>query len=371
MNNETPTSFLDYQKLLKRAWDTWQENLGKSFSSGSANSGMQEQAERALSGLKAHLELMERMNMGFADETGDWKSSLGDVFGNFSANPFMQAYTEAVDLAGGGPQAWAQSTGASQPPWFATWKDMLGMPAFGPGREQQERDQALAKAWSELHTRQMRYQALLAKVARMGVDRLESRLAERAEPGRQIEQMRELYNLWVDAAEEAYQEVALSPQWRQTYGDLVNAQMQVRTQMQDRVERLAREWGMPTRSEVDTLGQRLQALRRELRATRKILDEIRARPTPAEPVADSSPVLRKSPAARKSPATRKNPAATKVSSTGEGAKRASPGRHTTASKQPASSRKNDSSGISTSPRKTTATHKSPSAMSRRSVKGRQ
>ncbi len=367
MNNETPASFVDYQELLKQAWDAWQENLGKSFSSGSANNGMQEQAERALSGLKAHLELMERMSLGFADETGDWKSSLREVFGDFAANPFMQAYTEAVDMAGGGPQAWAQSAGASPPPWLASWKDMLGMPAFGPGREQQERDQALAKAWSELHTRQMRYQALLAKAARMGVDRLESRLEERAEPGRQIEQMRELYNLWIDAAEEAYKEVALSPQWRQAYGDMLNAQMQVRSQMQDRVERLAREWGMPTRSEVDTLGQRLQALRRELRTTRKMVDEIRAHPTSSSSTADSAPVARKSAAPRKA---KKTPVATKVSSTDDLTKRASPGRRTTSSKRPASSRKNPSSGISAPPRKTAVTHKSPSSISRRSVKGR-
>ncbi len=370
MNNETPSSLVDYQELLKQAWDAWQENLGKSFSSGSANNGMQEQAERALSGLKAHLELMERMSMGFADETGDWKSSLADIFGNFATNPFMQAYTEAVDMAGGGPQAWAQSAGASPPPWLASWKDMLGMPAFGPGREQQERDQALAKAWSELHTRQMRYQALLAKVARMGVDRLELRLAERAEPGRQIQQMRELYNLWIDAAEEAYREVALSPQWRQAYGDMMNAQMQVRSQMQDRVERLAREWGMPTRSEVDTLGQRLQTLRRELRATRKILDEIRAYPIPTESAADSAPAARKRTAAAKTSKTPKTPVVTRMSATGKSVKRASSGRRSTASKRPASSGKNHSSGTSAVLRKTTATRKSPSPTSRRSVKGK-
>ena len=224
------------------------------------------------------------------------------------------------------------------------------MPALGPGREQQERDQALAKAWSELHTRQKRYQALLAKVARMGVDRLELRLAERAEPGRQIEQMRELYNLWVDAAEEAYQEVALSPQWRQVYGDLVNAQMQVRAQVQDRVERLARTWGMPTRSEVDTLGQRLQALRRELRATRKLLDEIRQRPTQSETVANSASK------------------AGKKSSTSKLSQPASPGRRATASKRSVSSKKDLSSGPAT-PRKTAATHKPSRLRSRHSTKG--
>ncbi len=362
MNNETPTSFADYQELFKQAWDTWQKNLQTSFSPGSTNYGMQEQAERALSGLKAHFELMERMNMGLTNESGDWRSSLKEVFGNFAANPFMQAYTEAVDLTGGGPQAWTQSVGLSPPSWLTAWKERLGMPALGLGREQQERDQALAKAWSELHTRQNRYQALLAKVARMGVDRLELRLAERAEPGRQIEQMRELYNLWVDAAEEAYQEVALSPQWRQVYGDLVNAQMQVRAQVQDRVERLARAWGMPTRSEVDTLGQRLQTQRRELRATRKILDEMRRHPTQSETAANSASTAGKTKKTKKTPVTGKESATSKLSQP------ASSGRRAAASKRSASSRKDPSSGISATSRKTAATPQPSLLRSRRPAK---
>ncbi|HEX5123628.1 MAG TPA: poly(R)-hydroxyalkanoic acid synthase subunit PhaE, partial [Rhodanobacteraceae bacterium] len=93
----------------------------------------------------------------------------------------------------------------------------------------------------------------------------ESKLAAREEPGRQIDSLRALYDLWVDAAEESYAEVALSPEFREVYGALVNAQMRVRSQMQQEVERIATDFGMPTRSELDSIGQRLHDLRREMR----------------------------------------------------------------------------------------------------------
>jgi hypothetical protein len=53
--------------------------------------------------------------------------------------------------------------------------------------------------------------------------------------------------------------------------------MRLRAQMQQAVERLSVVLGMPTRSELNSIGERLQALRREVRAQRggdALIDEI-------------------------------------------------------------------------------------------------
>src|SRR5690606_9996916 len=73
----------------------------------------------------------------------------------------------------------------------------------------------------------------------------------REEPGRQIETPRALFDLWIDAAEEAYAEIALSPEFRRAYADLVDAQMRVRAGLQGQVEQVCATLGMPTRTEVD------------------------------------------------------------------------------------------------------------------------
>jgi hypothetical protein len=103
------------------------------------------------------------------------------------------------------------------------------------------------------------------------MERFESKLAEHSEPGRQIGSMRALYDLWIDAAEEAYAETALSPAFREAYGNLVNTQMRSKQLQQREVSRHASELGLPTRSELDGVLRRIHQLQRELRELRSAL----------------------------------------------------------------------------------------------------
>src|SRR3546814_13439405 len=67
---------------------------------------------------------------------------------------------------------------------------MPDTPAFGPGREQQERWQALLKAQLENHQAQSRYQALLGKVMEQAFVVFEGKLAEHEAPGRHLGSLR-------------------------------------------------------------------------------------------------------------------------------------------------------------------------------------
>jgi polyhydroxyalkanoate synthase subunit PhaE len=126
--------------------------------------------------------------------------------------------------------------------------------------------QALAAAIHEYTQISARYQALLQQVNTQGIARLQEMLGQRTEPGKQVDSMKALYDLWVDAMEEAYSNMALSDEYRDVFGAMVNAQMRVRKLQQQQTEQMCRELGIPTRSEVDSLGQRVQQLRRELNA---------------------------------------------------------------------------------------------------------
>lgn len=141
----------------------------------------------------------------------------------------------------------------------------LDMPTFGLNREHQERAQALASAWVEYMATQKRYDELMLSSARRTFDILESKLSEREQPGRQIETPRALYDLWIDAAEEAFAEVAMSGEYRSIYGELVNTQMRVRAGINAEIERIGAQFGLPTRTEVDSLARQVQELKRQLR----------------------------------------------------------------------------------------------------------
>ncbi len=145
----------------------------------------------------------------------------------------------------------------------------LKAPAFGYLREHQEHYQKMALAFVEFQQATKAYNALIMKSSQRSFEILELKLAERSEPGRQIDSVRALYDLWVDSAEEAYAEIALSDEFRKVYGDVVNSQMRVRSQMQQEVERIGVDLGMPTRTELNSVHKRLHDLRRELRASQE------------------------------------------------------------------------------------------------------
>lgn len=138
-------------------------------------------------------------------------------------------------------------------------------PAFGFLRERQEHQQRVAQALVDYQTQTRRYDALMMRAGVLGAQRFQDKLAERAASERPVESLRALYDLWVDAAEEGYAEVAASMEFREAYGALVNAQMRLRSLLREDVERISVDLGIPTRSEVDSIGRRLQELRRELR----------------------------------------------------------------------------------------------------------
>ena len=305
----------DFERLTRQSWDAWQGWMKGGATAGSvpAAAASSEAAERALAGLKGYFTLLESLWAGAPDaaSAGDWRGWLNGVFSG-PGQPFAQAFADTSGIAGGGPDAWLLEARRVAEPLLAGLRKDMNLPAFGLAREHQERGQHLLQALADLQQTLAQYHALLARAGRLAAERLEARLAEHSEPGRQVESLRALYDLWVDAAEDAFQETALSPEYRSVYGALVNAQSRVRLEGQAQTEVLVREMGLPTRSEVATLGQRLHEMRRTLRARGELADEIaalraevealkRGRTGAAAPAAKSGSSARvKAPAAGKS-----------------------------------------------------------------------
>jgi hypothetical protein len=145
------------------------------------------------------------------------------------------------------------------------------MPAFGIGREHQERLQKLAQAQLDLQQHENTYNALMLKSAQHAYAAFEKKLVERDAPGRQLTTARALFDLWIEAAEEAYAEMALSPEFRDAYGARVNAQMRLRQAVQGEVEQMSATLGMPTRSDLDAAFRKIADLER---AVRRLRDDI-------------------------------------------------------------------------------------------------
>jgi poly[(R)-3-hydroxyalkanoate] polymerase subunit PhaE len=337
-------AFQDWQASSRRYWDAWNDSTRKAFeaSSRTMNSdatpwhegleqwsrmftqpvSQSETMERLLSGAKSYFALLQSLaanssGTGTLDAKA-WTDMLRQSF-NFPGadaslfdNPLARALRE---VAGQGAKGFEQMM-ESFAPVMQQARALFDMPAFGYLREHQEHYQKLAQAMLDYQQQTNRYNVLIARASHRGFELFEDKLAERGEPGRQVESVRALYDLWVDAAEEAYAEVALSPEFREVYGALVNAQMRVRQHVQQEVERVAVDLGMPTRSEIDSIGKRLHETRRELKrqaeaapdlaaevaALRAEVEQLKAAGKRATPRAAAKAASGHKPAAAKKPA---------------------------------------------------------------------
>jgi class III poly(R)-hydroxyalkanoic acid synthase PhaE subunit len=201
---------------------------------------------------------------GAGDIARAWKQALGAA----GDNPFPEIFKAMRGHGAQGLDQWIEDASPYLDAWRREGMSWLSLPAFGLGREHQERVQALARAQVEYQEQTAAYNALMAKSGERAFELFEAKLAEREEPGRQLTSARALFDLWIDAAEESYAQIALSPEFRSTYGALVNAQMRLRSGIQKEVELACGTFGMPTRSEMDAAHRKVADLERQLRRLR-------------------------------------------------------------------------------------------------------
>ncbi len=315
MNSSTKDWIDSWQALQQQYWNAWsdatrgvvqppkantpwQEGLEQWSKLFGTSSKQTETADRLISSAKNYVALMQsllgaaagKVPAGF--EVPNWTDALRNGFNMsdlsrpgmdamFRNNPFMKIFADMR-----GPHAMGfDKLPDSFTPFLNQMKQeglsWLHAPAFGFAREHQEHYQKMAAAFVDFQDALGRYNALMLKSSQRSFEIFESKLGEHDEPGRQIDSMRALYDLWVDAAEDAYAEIALSDEFRKVYGDVVNSQMRVRQAIQQEVERMSSDFGMPTRSELNGVHKRLHELRREVRNGRspessREIDELRA-----------------------------------------------------------------------------------------------
>jgi len=330
----------DFDSLARQYWNTWNEMLGR-------NGGFQ--------GLGLPGGMAGGMGNPFAGGSfagNPFAASLGGMNGGLPPglagfDPgayewFGQMQRLAADFSNGGAHAaeianaWREMMGKDGPHSFArmlrsmhgglagnNWMEQvqpmldamlrplreqnaqwLHRPAFGPLREHQERLQALALAWQEWDKRNEEFNELLGRVGQDAFARFEVMLQECDAPGKRLESARALFDLWIDAAEEAWAELAFTDEYRSAYGQMTNAMMRLRLALQREVEQFCALLGMPGRTEVDALARKVAELERAQHAARRVAKAGSAEKGAVTPVARKrvAPVPAAKPAVAAAPA---------------------------------------------------------------------
>ncbi|WP_068873300.1 class III poly(R)-hydroxyalkanoic acid synthase subunit PhaE, partial [Xanthomonas translucens] len=247
----------------REAIDTWAQWLPR---------GTGTQAEDAVSQLQQH--------------AGEWFGAMQQVAAQFagrdaSSADVAEAWKQQVQgqreqmlqwligSARGAGQAgmdpWLQQAAHWLQGWQRDSGPWLQMPGFGPGRNHHARWRALAKAQQEYQAQLQAYLGQLQGAIDRAFGVFEAKLREHEDPGRQLTNARAMFDLWIDAAEEAYAASALSEEFREVYAGFANAQMRLRALLQRETEQLCEQLGLPTRTELDAAHRHIADLERRLR----------------------------------------------------------------------------------------------------------
>lgn len=326
----------DFDAVARQYWNAWGEMMrGAPAPTQTAapgwNEAVQWWSQLAQGGRSEANEALERFNAQARGWFGQMQQLAAQFAGqDASAGDIAQAWKQALGGAGANPFAdvfgsmrgpgqndltqWLEQAAPYLQQWQRDGQSWLGMPAFGFAREHQERLQALALAQSNYQQQSQAYNALMAEAGQNAFARFEDKLAERSEPGRQLQSARALFDLWIDAAEDAYAEIALSPRFRDAYAALVNSQMKLRGAIQTEIEHATGQFGIPTRTEIDAAHRKIVQLEREVRRLRDAIQAsapARSAPRAGEPAANDAPRAKPAPAPAPKPAAAKQASANK------------------------------------------------------------
>jgi class III poly(R)-hydroxyalkanoic acid synthase PhaE subunit len=140
------------------------------------------------------------------------------------------------------------------------------LPALGLAREQTEMWRDLMAAQTEYQQLEQELRTVWAKVQTDALAMLEALIRERKTkqsagslPG--IEDYRELYNLWVECGEKVFAQVAHSESYCKLQAQLGNAAIRLRARQQAMLERVLKQYDLPTRSELNTVHKQMRELR--------------------------------------------------------------------------------------------------------------
>lgn len=151
----------------------------------------------------------------------------------------------------------------------------LSMPGVGYSRESQEQYQHLARLVLDYQKAMQDYAIALSKVGVKSTDRFQEKLAETTASDGPVSSLRAFYDLWVDACEEVYGDFAMTDEYSEMYGEMVNALMAVKHHGSLLVDEMLESMNMPTHREINTLHRRHHETRRDLRALRNEVEQLR------------------------------------------------------------------------------------------------
>ncbi|MGZ8216779.1 class III poly(R)-hydroxyalkanoic acid synthase subunit PhaE [Methylomagnum sp.] len=154
-----------------------------------------------------------------------------------------------------------------------TMVGFLSMPTVGYTREWQEELQRWSLLWLNHFEAQRDYSGVLGRIIWRAYELFTQSLRGKPTNDETLTSLRAFYNQWIDCAEEAYGEIAISPEFVNAQARLTNSLFAIKRQEQKMMEEAQSALNMPTRRELDTSHKRVHQLQRRVWEVERELEE--------------------------------------------------------------------------------------------------
>jgi class III poly(R)-hydroxyalkanoic acid synthase PhaE subunit len=263
---DSAKAFADFWTAQGQAFVTAQQQAGKAFAD-----GMQALAS-------GKIPAMPEMSTDLSAATADlarasqsvsamWSAATA-MFGGLAAAPSSATGDSAVEATFRkmvDPRSWMGGTGEMD--------DVLGRIAEGPRFadlwEAERRYARVLQAWMTVRRTGLEHNAVVLEAWTKAAGQFCKDLAERAGANTQVPDAKQALALWTDIANRHLLEAQHSEPFLRTQAAMIRASTDLRMAQQDLVEHFGKQYGFPTRTELDDVHRTVTELRREMRAMRR------------------------------------------------------------------------------------------------------
>jgi len=149
------------------------------------------------------------------------------------------------------------------------------MAPLGLSRENTRQMQELADVHAQMGPAIAKMQEAMSGFPEQFQKALTQRVEQRANAANPVSSLREMIDLWIDAGEAAFAEIAHSEAFGRAFGGFTDAMSQAKIARSKWLDSQLETIGLPTRAEMQTSHERLQQARRDIRALKREVEALR------------------------------------------------------------------------------------------------
>lgn len=262
---------LRFVDFAAHAWETAMPKIKSGATWQEAWSESMEQLRKRWVGLPAQAEaLTQDMDALWQLYMDQWRA-----FGQ----PWSSAWSNTPGLLGravaGDSAAMFDLSDAYRKSYQQTLGRVAQSPNLGMARESTARMQEGFDAFVDMQLANVEYKAVMAEIWDAAFTQFGEDLATLTEREEKIDSVRELVMLWTRGAERIFLDAFRSERYTLAQGKLLNSTMQYRIAQGHILEEYLELFGLPTRGEVDEAHRRIYELRKEVKALKKQVAELK------------------------------------------------------------------------------------------------